>query len=94
MRHRRDSTHKQIKADLEAMGFSVADTSQIGGLPDLVIGKVGRMAWVECKSPKGLLDAQARLREGQREFAAHWRGGKVITSYTADSAVLQFNEGL
>lgn len=59
-----------VKNALQAMGFSVWDTSQpfqakiTPGLPDLFVTGRGLCAWVEVKSAKGKLSpAQDRFRE-------------------------------
>lgn len=89
MRKRRDSTHKAIAAELRLMGFSVADTSQLGGFVDLVVSRWGFTIIVECKTPEGRKTAAERLREAQSDFASQWKGA-ICAAYTADDVVLAF----
>ena len=71
-RHRRDATQSPAVAELIAMGFSVADTSQCGDdFPDLVIGKHGLTGLVELKAKSpGRTTMNKLVSAGQREFAA------------------------
>lgn len=89
---RKDTTHKDIADGLREIGFSVADTSALGNdFPDLVIGRFGVDAKVECKSPKGKKTAEDRLSEGQRDFKDEWRGAPVIVAYTLEDVLFKFN---
>jgi hypothetical protein len=64
-----------ITRELEQLGFSVADTSQVGhDFPDLVIGRNGLTALVEAKHA-------STPTTGQERFAALWRGSPIITAY-------------
>lgn len=89
---RKDNTHKAIAEGLEAAGFSVADTSRLGDdFPDLVIGKHGVDAKVECKTPRGKKTAAQLLSEGQKGFRDEWKGAPVIVAYTLEDVIYGFN---
>lgn len=85
-RAKKDLNHNQIANALIDVGYSVADTSQLGGnFPDLVIGGINRktglaMNWlVEVKTAKG------KTKPGQDAFAASWRGVYAVVR-TVDEA--------
>lgn len=89
---RKDTTHKGIADGLKAAGFSVADTSRLGDdFPDLVIGKHGIDAKVECKTPRGNKTAEERLTDGQTGFKDQWKGAPVIVAYTLEDVLFAFN---
>jgi hypothetical protein len=70
---RRDSTHAEVRAELRALGASVADTADVGNnFPDLAVGVAGATFLVEAKSAKG------NLSDGQSTFAQNWRGSPVV----------------
>lgn len=92
---RKDNSHRDIAKGLLAAGFSVADTSRLGdNFPDLVIGKHGIDAKVECKTrdrrKNGVKTAAQLLSEGQREFKDAWRGAPVIVAYSLDDVLFSF----
>ena len=73
-KHHRDATHAEIAEALEAFGWTVEDTSKLGGdFPDMVIGQGGITDMVEAKS-----GAKAKLQPGQKTFAEKWRGRPVV----------------
>lgn len=89
---KKDTSHKSIAGGLKKAGFSVADTSRLGDdFPDLVIGKWGVDAKVECKTPRGKKDAEQLLSEGQKEFKDEWKGAPVIVAYTLEDVIWAFN---
>jgi Holliday junction resolvase len=93
---RKDNSHKLIAQGLLAAGFSVADTSRLGDdFPDMVIGKHGVDAKVECKSENrrknGVKTAAELLSEGQKGFKNEWRGSPVIVAYTLEDVIYGFN---
>jgi Holliday junction resolvase len=96
--NRRDDTHKAIKKGLMAHGFSVADTSRVGDdFPDLVIGKFGIDAKIECKTPRDMKTAIGQRKKaqdvfsnGQATFAESWRGTPVIAAYCLEDALHGF----
>ena len=90
---KKDTSHAGIVRGLRLHGFSVADTSALGGdFPDLVIGKHGIDAKVECKSPKKIHHQKGDgLSEGQKDFKDAWKGAPVIVATTIDEVLWQFN---
>lgn len=92
-RHRRDGSHSPAMIELRQMGFSVADTSQCGDdFPDIAIGKHGLTSLVELKVKRpGRMTMDKLVSDGQREFAAMWRGSPVIFAFNADEVRAQFD---
>jgi hypothetical protein len=90
---RKDTTHTPIARALIAHGFSVADTSALGGnFPDLVIGKFGVDAKIECKSPKKIHKQKGDgLSEGQKDFKDLWKGAPVIVATCLEDVLFNFN---
>jgi hypothetical protein len=96
--NRRDSTHKAIAEGLLKAGFSVVDTSRVGDdFPDLIIGKYGIDAKIECKTPRDMKTelgrrktAQDAFSEGQDSFASTWKGTPVIAAYCLEDALHGF----
>jgi hypothetical protein len=94
--NRRDISHKPIAKGLLAAGFSVWDTSRLGGdFPDLIIGKHGIDAKVECKTmdrrKNGPVTAAELLSAGQKDFKSTWRGTPVIVAYSIEEALYGFS---
>lgn len=92
---RKDTSHKAIAKGLIAHGFSVADTSRLGDdFPDLVIGKFGIDAKVECKTEdvrkNGHKTAAELLSDGQKDFKSEWKGSPVIVAYSLEDALHGF----
>lgn len=93
---RKDNSHKAIAEGLKKVGFSVADTSRLGDdFPDLVIGKHGIDAKVECKTEdrrkNGVKAAADLLSGGQKTFKSEWRGSPVIVAYTLEDVLFNFH---
>lgn len=93
---RKDISHRDIAKGLLKAGFSVFDTSKIGGdFPDMVIGKYGLDAKVECKTEdrrkNGRKTAAELLSEGQSTFRTEWKGSPVIVAYTLEDVLFNFN---
>lgn len=94
---RKDNSHREIAAGLEAAGFSVADTSRLGDdFPDLVIGKYGVDAKVECKTRRATTERSRKtaadlLSDGQRTFKDEWKGSPVIVAYSLEDVLFNFN---
>lgn len=90
---RKDTTHRAIADGLALAGFSVADTSRLGdSFPDLVIGKHGIDAKVECKSAKKIHKRKGDgLSPGQVEFKDRWKGAPVIVAMTLEDVIYGFN---
>ena len=88
---KKDERHTEIAAALTASGFSVADTSRVGGgFPDICISRNNICALVEIKTPRGLKTALQRRSAGQIEFANQWKG-PIIVAYSASEIVHDFN---
>ena len=69
-----DANHGEIIDAFRAHGFSVADTSRLGGgFPDCVISRAKKTALVEIKDGKKPPSARD-LTPQEREFAKTWRG--------------------
>jgi Holliday junction resolvase len=93
--NRRDNSHKPIAAGLLAAGFSVMDTSRLGGdFPDLIAGKYGIDMKVECKTmdvrKNGHKTASELLSEGQKDFKSSWKGTPVVVAYSLQDALHGF----
>lgn len=93
---RKDTSHNAIAKGLVQAGFSVADTSRLGDdFPDLVIGKHGFDAKVECKTldrrKNGHKNAAQLMSEGQQDFAGQWKGSPVIAAYCLEDVLYGFN---
>lgn len=69
------------------LGCSVLETQDTGipGLPDLVVGCVGRTELVEVKNLETRY-GRAGLNANQTVFARDWRGAAMWTVYTEDEA--------
>ena len=90
-RPRLDTTQKEIKAALEAIGYKVISLAALGGeAPDLLVGGQGRTILIECKSPR------ARHKHGPREnarmerqarFREQWPGGPIFQVFSAEQAI-------
>jgi Holliday junction resolvase len=88
---RKDELHTQIANQLLEAGFSVADTSRVGGgFPDLAIARNGVCVLVEIKTPRGLKTALERRLKSQVDFARSWKG-PLITAYTSTQIIYDFS---
>lgn len=87
--HRRDDNHAAVKQALEANGWYVADTSQVGkGFPDLVALKCGQVEFIEVKD--GSKRPSERKLSPQEELMAmrfHAAGKRILVIETVDQAV-------
>jgi Holliday junction resolvase len=64
---RKDANHNLIADHLRKLGWSVLDLSRLGGgCPDMVVGRSGYCALVECKQPG------EKLTPDQVEVKAKW----------------------
>lgn len=90
---RKDLTHTPMVRELLQMGFSVADTSHVGDdFPDIAIGKHGVTGLVEAKAKRpGRMTMDKLVSDGQRDFAAMWRGMPVIFAFSADDVRAAFD---
>lgn len=81
-----DDTHREIAGALVSAGCSVFGTQALGrGIPDLVVGREGFTALVECKT------GNRKLNELQRKFHDEWQG-VVIVARSGEEAVQKFME--
>ena len=65
-----DANHKEITSTLRQCGWTVHDTSGVGGgFPDLVVGKAGRLVLVEIKDGSKKPSAR-RLTKAEAAFWA------------------------
>lgn len=88
-RGRRDSNHGEIVATLRKLGFSVADTGNIGnGFPDLVVGFAGLNALIEIKDGSKP-PSDRRLTDDQRMFHADWKGLILVIETVGDCMALR-----
>ena len=76
---KRDSSEPEVVKAFEAGGASVAKLSG-NGLPDLLVGFLGRDYLVEVKT------GRSGLRASQNRFAAVWRGAAPVIVRTAPQA--------
>jgi len=83
---RTDENHAEVAKAFAALGYSVQDTSKVGGgFPDLVVGRYGVTWLVEIKADGG------KLRPGQIKFFNDWRGTPpILIRNIAD--VLEFSD--
>lgn len=92
MKHRRDDNHAEIAQAFRRLGWTVHDTSQVGGgFPDLVVANGGVNLLVEVKD--GAKPPSARkLTPAEQEFHARWRGRVVVIKSVDD--VVRICEGV
>jgi hypothetical protein len=77
-----DASQSEIVAALRAAGCSVTSLARIGeGCPDLLCGKNGKTALIECKSPGG------RLTPDQLRWHAGWQGGTLAVVFDVEGAL-------
>jgi len=82
-RGRRDENHAELVRVLEQLGASVVDLADVGGgVPDLLVGYLGRTVLVEIKNPATRYGRDG-LSASQREFRAGWRGGRNIVAVSS-----------
>lgn len=79
-----DRNHSEVVTAFRAIGFSVADTSQLGcGFPDCVISRSNRTALVEVKDGEKPPSAR-KLTKDEQAFKDGWRGVYLIVESMAD----------
>ena len=86
-RGKKDHNHDEIVGRFLALGCTVVEVHDTGiaGLPDLVVGCIGRNFLVEVKNPETRY-GRAGLNGNQTAFARDWRGAAVIHVYSVDEA--------
>lgn len=74
-RHRkRDGNHAELVSQLLGVGYSVADTADVGhGFPDIVVGAHGNCYLFEIKNPEQP-PSKRRLTPDEQKFRDDWRG--------------------
>lgn len=78
-RKRRDGNHAELLEALKLFGWSVFDTSQIGGGgPDAFASRRGRTVACEFKKPKG------KLKLHQIAWLKAWQGDTAVLRSVAD----------
>lgn len=88
---KKDRNHNEIADAFKRLGFSVADTSRLGGdFPDIVIAKAGSTALVEIKDGKKSA-SQRKLRPGQQEFKDTWKGEYYVVESLDEVECISFN---
>ena len=81
MPRRVDANQAEIVKGLRQLGYSVLDTSAVGGgFPDLVVGKNEQTFLLEIKTAKG------KLNPLQEKWHANWRG-QVAVVRTIEQAI-------
>jgi hypothetical protein len=85
---RRDSTHKEIREELRALGASVEDDGDAGGdHMDFRVGLLGVMTFqVEAKTPTGRKAPVEQLTDAQEKLIKRWRGNPVIALHSIEEA--------
>jgi Holliday junction resolvase len=77
---RTDNNHREIIDELRQLGFSVADTSRLGGgFPDIVVGKNGVNYLMEIKDGDKP-PSQRKLTPDEEKFFALWKGDAVVVN--------------
>lgn len=75
MRNRTDNNQVEIVRNLNSIGASVLDLSQVGaGCPDLLVGFRSRNFLVEVKNPA----TYGKPSPTQTDFARAWRGDIIL----------------
>jgi hypothetical protein len=96
---KKDEAHAKIARELLEAGFSVADTSRVGGgFPDLAISRNNVCALVEIKTLKYLPKMSKTAVKtpsdhrsaGQIKFHSQWKG-PIITAYNSSQVIYEFN---
>lgn len=86
---RQDSNHRLIREALRKAGWTVEDTSHVGGgFADLLCGKHGRLVMVEVKDGRKV-PSKRRLTPEEQRFAAQWAaaGITVVVVETLEQAL-------
>ena len=81
-----DANQAEIVETLRAYGASVFSLAAVGcGCPDLVVGIGGHTHLVEVKN-RSRWPSDGKLRQGQVEWHATWRGAAVTVLASAEQA--------
>lgn len=80
-RRRKDSNHDAIVKALRAAGRTVESLADVGrGVPDLLVGHLGRTFLLELKMP------DAKMTVPEAAWHAAWRG-QVVVVFTPQEAI-------
>lgn len=78
-----DTNQPAIFAGLRAAGFSVLDTSKIGGgFPDAIVAALGAIVLLEIKNP----ETRGKLNKRQKAWHAAAQA-PVVIAYTVEEAI-------
>lgn len=81
-----DENQSDIVAALRAIGATVRVISQGDGIPDLLIGFMGKTILLEVKDGKKPPSAR-KLTPAEQKFFDEWRGGSLAIVNTVDEAI-------
>lgn len=87
-----DGNQPAIVAELRGLGYTVADTHEVGeGFGDIVVGAQGLNFVFEIKDPSSLrwVKNQGRKLQGkEKTFHAEWKGQITVIESAAEAAAL------
>ena len=87
-----DNTQRQLVSELRQAGFTVRYLFRLNDDgPDLLIGRNGLDAQVECKTPTSRT-GRIVVSDGQRTFADGWKGSPVIVASTLDQVLFAWSQ--
>lgn len=81
-----DENQSDIVAALRAIGSTVRVISQGDGIPDLLVGFMGKTILLEVKDGKKPPSAR-KLTPAEQKFFDEWRGGSLAIVNTVDEAI-------
>lgn len=81
-----DENQSDIVAALRAIGATVRVISQGDGIPDLLVGFMGKTILLEVKDGKKPPSAR-KLTPAEQKFFDEWRGGTLVIVNTVDEAI-------
>jgi len=81
-----DENQSDIVAALRAIGATVRVISQGDGIPDLLVGFMGKTILLEVKDGKKPPSAR-KLTPAEQKFFDEWRGGSLAIVNTVDEAI-------
>lgn len=83
---RKDANHNDVTDYLQALGWSVFDTSALGyGFPDALVGKPDFCAVVEIKDGSKP-PSQRKLTPDEQKFKDNWTGPYVLAESKEEAA--------
>ena len=81
-----DENQSDIVTALRAIGATVRVISQGDGIPDLLVGFMGKTILLEVKDGKKPPSAR-KLTPAEQKFFDEWRGGSLAIVNTVDEAI-------